>query len=88
MWSKECCVFNLQFSIFNLQSYSTAKLLLIIPITKNRASITCKNLLTKRTFRVKKPKPMVYALKTIYLRVVNTIFASRKRHMGANKCNM
>ena len=61
-----------------LTFFDTAKLLLKITTTKNRASLWRKNLLTKWVARVKKAKPYIYALQTPYLRGVNTIFVRRK----------
>jgi hypothetical protein len=43
-----------------LSFISIAKLLLKIPITKNRAFTFCENLLRKGHLFVNKPKPMVY----------------------------
>ena len=45
-----------------LTFFDTAKLLLKITTTKNRASLWRKNLLTKWVARVKKAKPYIYAL--------------------------
>ena len=43
-----------------LTFFDTAKLLLKITTTKNRASLWRKNLLTKWVARVKKAKPYIY----------------------------
>ncbi len=45
-----------------LTFFDTAKLLLKITTTKNRASLWRKNLLTKWVARVKKAKPYIYGL--------------------------
>ena len=62
-----------------LFSFPTAKLLLFSPTTKNRASVRCKNLLTKWGVRVKKDKPYIWQEQTIYLHFAKLWFADWKQ---------
>ena len=59
---------------------STTKLQHKIPDAKNQPFIICKNLLTNRLFRLKKPKRYVCALQRIFMHFIYILFAEWKRH--------
>ena len=69
-----------------LFAIDAAKVVRILRMAKNRPSITCKNLLTKATYWLKKSKMPIHKgeaatlhLQTTHLAVVNIRFALLKR---------